>query len=88
VFLPTFSRQVIDGKLLAAIVIVLVLWFVQYLVWVRPRDPVVIARRQARQEAALARIRAAAAPVPAAAASAPPSEDASKGGSEGGRSHA
>ncbi len=76
-FLPTFSCQVLDGKLLAAVVIVLVLWALQYLIWVRPRDPAVIARRQARL-----------APVPATAPPPPPPVDAQKDKPEGGQTHA
>ncbi len=57
VFLPTFALQICDGVMASALVIVFVLWGLTYLAWTRPRDPNVIARKEARQEAALARIR-------------------------------
>jgi hypothetical protein len=57
VFFPTFLRQVADGTLLSAIFIVMVLWMLHYVVWIRPHDPVVTARTKARQEAKLARLR-------------------------------
>lgn len=37
VFLPTFSRQIVNGALLSAILIVMIVWFVWYLAWTRPR---------------------------------------------------
>jgi hypothetical protein len=36
VFLPTFSRQVINGVLFSALFLVLLLWFVWYLIRIRP----------------------------------------------------
>ena len=66
VFLPTFALQVMDGVMLAAIVVVLVMWTVWYLARTRPRDPVVLARKEAKRNAAIA---AAAAPPIATAGS-------------------
>ncbi len=59
VFMPTFSLQVTDGVLLAAVFIVLIVWAVWYLARTRPRDPLVLARRAARREAAFAALSAA-----------------------------
>ncbi|MCP3902278.1 MAG: hypothetical protein GY715_01470 [Planctomycetes bacterium] len=59
VFLPTLSLQIMDRGLLAAVVIVAVLWTAHYLVRVRPNDPLVIARREAKIEAARAKKAAA-----------------------------
>jgi len=39
VFLPTLTRQIVDGYLIAWVLIVLVLWLLWYLVIVRPRRP-------------------------------------------------
>ena len=50
VFYPTFSAQIVNGVLAAAVFIVLVVWSVAYLAWMRP--------------AALARQRATAAEKP------------------------
>ncbi len=75
VFLPTLSLQLFDPATACAIVVVLLIWLVHYLARVRPRDPVLMARRQAAEEARLARIRALA-PQPAAA----PAPAAQKGG--------
>lgn len=61
VFLPTFSRQILGGVLASALLVVAILWLVEYLAWRRPRDPDVIARKEARQ-----RLRADLAPVSAA----------------------
>ncbi|MCH9003617.1 MAG: hypothetical protein IIC02_13685, partial [Planctomycetes bacterium] len=77
VFLPTFSRQVIGPVLLLAILTVTLVWLVQYLVWVRPRDPNVIARSEARQEVRMARIRAKLAFAPAASVAQPLPQSAS-----------
>ncbi len=60
VFLPTFSLQVTDGVLLAAVLIVMIVWTVWYVARTRPRDPLVQARRAARREAAFAVLSAAA----------------------------
>jgi hypothetical protein len=54
VFLPSFSHQVAGGLTMAAGMVVLVLWGLWYILVTRPRNPVVIARREARE----ARIRA------------------------------
>ena len=96
VFLPTFLRQILGSTLVAAVAIVLIVWELHYLVWVRPRDPVVIARKQARQEAMLARIRNVAVPTPvvasvaatAPAAAAPSAPEAPKDEPKGGEPHA
>jgi hypothetical protein len=56
VFLPTFTLQLIDGVSLSALFIVLLGWVVMYLAWTRPRDPNVIARRDARQKVRMAQI--------------------------------
>ncbi len=66
VFVPTFSRQIIGAVLFLAILAVTVILLVQYFVWVRPRDPDFIARREARQQVRMARIRAKLALAPAA----------------------
>ena len=76
VFVPTFSRQIVDGNLILAVFIILVVGFVQYVVWTRPRDPAISARRQARQEVRLARIQAKDAPP--AKAEPPPAPPAEK----------
>jgi len=70
VFLPTLSMQILDVVTGCAILVVLLVWLVHHLVWVRPRDPTVLARKQAREEVRLARIRAQM-PQPAAATAAP-----------------
>jgi len=102
VFFPTFSRQIIDGNLISAVFIVLVVWFVQYLAWVRPRDPGVAARKQARESVRLTRIQAKAAakaPPPPGGEKSPPgpaerrpdkAEDEEKKGNNnrGGSNHA
>jgi hypothetical protein len=64
VFAPTFARQAVNLVLVAAVFIVLVLWALWYVLWTRPRDPRVIARREAREAA-----REAAASEPDAGAS-------------------
>ena len=63
VFMPTFCRQIVDGSLVLAILIVAVLWAVHYLVWTRPHDPAVRQLAEARQAAHLAGLRARAAPA-------------------------
>ncbi len=79
VFFPTFFRQVADGTLLSAIFIVMVIWMLHYVVWIRPHDPVVAARAKARQEAKLARLQeqARAQEQPAASADGDPADAAS-----------
>lgn len=79
VFLPTFLRQILCNGLVAAVAVVLVVWGVHYLVWVRPRDPFILACKQARQQRALERIRSQQ-PAPTAAPT-PDSNDA------GGQAH-
>ncbi|HUU09963.1 MAG TPA: hypothetical protein VM431_05425 [Phycisphaerae bacterium] len=92
VFAPNFVRQVAGGVMFAAIFIVLVIWLVWYLVWTRPRDPHVIARRKARREAIeaararAARVAAARPPAPPPQPDAPPPAEGSQ--SEGGENHA
>lgn len=88
VFLPTFSRQILGEKLALAGGIVLIVWAVQYLVWIRPRDPFIRARKQARQEILLARMRAQAAVASAAApVAASTSGGAASGDDKGGGSN-
>ena len=79
VFLPTFSMQVLDVVTGGAILVVLLVWSVHHLVWVRPRDPAVLARKLAREDVRLARIHAQM-PQPAAVPSAP-------GHGQGGQHH-
>jgi hypothetical protein len=69
VFLPTFSMQILNVVTGCAILVVLLVWLVHHLVWVRPRDPAVLARKRAREDVRLARIRAQM-PQPAAVTSA------------------
>ena len=86
VFLPTFARQIADDYMLAAVFVVLVVWFLWYVVYTRPRDPLVKARKDARLAAIQARTWKSPAPAPAAAPSTPPpSGDAKR---EGGEPHA
>jgi hypothetical protein len=54
VFLPTFSLQIINGLLAAALLLVLVVWIAWYFAWTRPHDPALIARRAQRAAAAAA----------------------------------
>jgi hypothetical protein len=68
VFLPTFSLQVMNAVLAAAIGLVLLMWLVRYVAYTRPRDPLVKARREAllafaAQRAAAARAQPASAGV-------------------------
>lgn len=70
VFLPTLSKQLLNIVTASAMLVVLLVWLVHYEVWVRPRDPASLARKQAREEVRLARIRAKM-PQPAGATSAP-----------------
>jgi hypothetical protein len=87
VFLPTFARQITDDYMLAAIFVVLVVWFLWYVVRTRPRDPLVKARKEARLAAIRARMQKVAAPAPAAAPSTRP-PPSGKAKSEGGEPHA
>ena len=72
VFLPTFARQIAGGSMAAAAFVVLVLWALWYWLVTRPRDPNVIARREAREAARLDAVRFVVsrekAPAPPAAA--------------------
>ena len=96
VFFPTLLRQTVDDRLLCAVLIVLVVWLIQYVVWIRPRDPVVAARKAARLDAALARMKPpAASTAPAVSAEPSPSQEDSQPDSprsedneEGGRKNA
>ena len=76
VFMPTFSLQVTDGVLLAAVLVVLIVWAVWYVARTRPRDPIVLARRAARHDAAFAALSAAvtgsSSPIPSAQVVGPP----------------
>ena len=74
VFLPTFVRQVVDNRLLCAVLIVLVVWLLQYVVWTRSRVRVVATPEQARAEAALARSKAGVEAAPPAETAEPPPE--------------
>ena len=91
VFFPTFSRQAFGGAMAASGFIVLIIWALWYLLVTRPRDPAVMARRQAREAAlaAMAQARATAPASPPATPTPPPAGDkpADKGG-KGGESHA
>jgi len=59
VFAPTFARQAVNMVMMAALLIVVVMWALWYILWTRPRDPRVVARRQAREAAAEASRQAA-----------------------------
>ncbi len=63
VFLPTFSMQILNVVTASAILVVQLVWLVHHLVWIRPCDPSVLARKQAREEVRLARIRAQMPPI-------------------------
>ena len=82
VFAPTFARQAVNLVLVAAVFIVLVLWALWYVLWTRPRDPRVIARRKAHEAArqAAAQARAAKPPAPAPPPAAPPPGGGQAGG--------
>jgi len=56
VFTPTLARQLLSGLTVAAVMVVVIAWGVHYLIRVRPHDPVVQARREARQQRKLERI--------------------------------
>lgn len=85
VFLPTFLRQLVDGVLLSALVVVAIVWLVRHLAWTRPRDP----RRLSRLAAAAT---ASAPPSPSGGATggaAPPAAEAGPADEgQGGASHA
>ncbi|UCF33789.1 MAG: hypothetical protein JSV78_00465, partial [Phycisphaerales bacterium] len=70
VFLPTFSLQILDAILVLAVLVAVIIWTVRHLGWTLPADPDYIARKEARQEARLAAIRAPL--VQCATAGAPP----------------
>jgi len=79
VFAPAFAHQVADGVLVSAAFFVLVVWIVWYVAIARPRDPDVLARKEARRaarEARLARLRERAAPAGAAKAKPAPTREA------------
>jgi hypothetical protein len=86
VFAPTFARQSINLVMVAAIIVVFVIWVLWYVLWTRPRDPCLIARREAREAARLVAAQARTA-APSAPPSPPPAPPPA-GGSEGGHSHA
>jgi len=98
VFAPTFARQAVNLVLVAAVFIVLVLWALWYVLWTRPHDPHLIARRKAYEAArqAAAQARAAKPPAPAPPPAAPPPGGGQAGGpggppqagGQGGSSHA
>jgi len=83
VFAPTFAQQAFNFVTFAAVFMVLVLWALWYILWTRPRDPRVIARREAREAA---RIAAAQVRTPPSAPPPPPASPPS--GGEGGSDHA
>jgi len=61
VFAPALAHQVADWVLLSAAFVVLVIWVAWYVVVTRPRDPNVLAHKEARQaerEARIARLQA------------------------------
>ncbi|MAE63894.1 MAG: hypothetical protein CMJ18_06440 [Phycisphaeraceae bacterium] len=89
VFMPTLSRQLIDGSLCLAVFVVAVLWIVHHQAWVRPRDPAVRELAEARRAARLSRLAALAGPTPQPAG--PPPDPAAGGedeAEEGGRTDA
>jgi len=96
IFFPTLSRQIVDGTLVAAVVIVLTVWCLHYIIRVRPNDPVLIARREAREQMRLARLAmktpvAGASPSPGGPSAGPPDQragDVNKNKNEGDSSHA
>ena len=90
VFLPTLARQTADGVMAAAVFIVLVIWAIWYILVTRPRDPRVIASREARDAArqALDAARLAAAKRAAAPPPPPPAADSGGNDAEGGQPHA
>ncbi len=95
VFLPTFSRQVVDGVLLIAIVVMLLVWFAYYLLRERPRQltaaaasvATVVGLQGAAHSASAEEAAATQAPVPPVSSQEEPppletSEDADEGGSD------
>jgi hypothetical protein len=88
VFAPTFARQAINLVMMAAVIVVLVIWALWYILWTRPRDPRVIARRQAREAAHLVAAQVRKAPPPAPPSPPPPPPASPPSGGEGGSSHA
>jgi len=72
VFAPTFAMQMASPVTVAAAVVVLVIWALVWLLVTRPRDPRVIARRQARAAALAAAAAKVASPTPPPASPAPP----------------
>jgi len=81
VFLPTLAHQMANGVTMAAGFVVLVIWALWYILWTRPRDPQIVAWRQAR-EAARRSLAEMVSPRPAA----PPAEKKEK--DKGGEPHA
>ena len=95
-FFPTLSNQILQGVLLSAVFIVLVLWAVVYVAWTRPgiltrRRAAAAAVAPAAPGAPLQEARPAGeAGLPGAGAAPPPqaaAEPAPKAGSEGGQSN-
>lgn len=85
VFLPTFSRQMLNLVFMYSILVVLLIWLAHYFAWIRPHDPAVIARKQERERVRLARIRAGM-PQPAVA-TAVAATAATPQGAQGGEHH-
>ncbi|MFT5122691.1 MAG: hypothetical protein ACI9TH_003069 [Kiritimatiellia bacterium] len=84
VFAPSLARSLVTNGAMAAGAVVLIIWAIWYLLVQRPRDPVVVARREAqiaRAKAMYAAPQAAAAstPPPPLPAEEPPAEPSDKG---------
>jgi len=89
VFFKTFAKQVVDGVMFASVFIVLVVWLLWYLLVSRPRDPRVIARRQAREAArTILLARAVPSAPPAPPHGGPPDKGAAGEKKEGGEQDA
>ena len=89
VFFGTFAKQVVDGVMFASVFIVLVVWLLWYLLVSRPRDPRVIARRQAREAArTILLARAVPSAPPAPPHGGPPDKGAAGKKTEGGEQDA
>jgi len=56
VFFQTLFKQVVNDRLLGAAFIVALVWMIHYIAWIRPNDPTVAARRDARQAVAASRV--------------------------------
>jgi hypothetical protein len=86
VFAPAVAHQVADWVLVSAAFLVLVIWIVWYVAVARPRDPDVLAGKEARRaarEARVARLRGQAAGASAAARAEPQAEPPTETPDEG-----